>query len=193
MIDSNPTNLAKPDDVWLAGARACVSPNFNMRPEQAVVSLLVIHNISLPPGDFSTDAVERFFCNQLSPDEHPYYADIAHLQVSAHLFIRRSGELVQFVPLNRRAWHAGVSDFEGRSNCNDFSIGIELEGTDDLPYTQAQYDVLAQITRDIQGQYPAITSDRIVGHSDIAPTRKTDPGPAFDWACYRAMIGAPTT
>ncbi|AFV00717.1 1,6-anhydro-N-acetylmuramyl-L-alanine amidase AmpD [Simiduia agarivorans] len=190
MTDSNSTSLAQPDDIWLAGARACISPNFNLRPEQTDVSLLVIHNISLPPGDFSSDAVERFFCNRLPADEHPYFAGIAQLQVSSHLFIRRSGELVQFVPLNRRAWHAGVSAFEGRQNCNDYSIGIELEGTDDLPYTQAQYDVLAQVTRDIQRLFPAINGDRIVGHNDIAPTRKTDPGRAFDWAYYRAMIGA---
>lgn len=190
MTASNQSNPAPSDDIWLAGARACTSPNFNQRPDNTTVSLLVIHNISLPPGDFSTDAVERFFCNQLVEDEHPYYAQIAHLQVSAHLFIRRTGELVQFVPLNHRAWHAGVSEFEDSPNCNDYSIGIELEGTDNLPYTQAQYDVLAQVTRSLLQRYPAIAADRIVGHSDIAPARKTDPGPAFDWAHYHSMIGA---
>lgn len=176
-------------DVWLPGARRCESPNFNDRPAGEQPSLLVIHNISLPPDQFDGDAVEQFFCNRLDYRAHPYFETLRDLQVSAHLFIRRTGELLQFVPLNRRAWHAGQSEFDGRANCNDFSIGIELEGADHTPYSQAQYDVLAQLTADITARYPAISKSRIVGHVHIAPTRKTDPGPAFDWDYYFAMIG----
>ncbi|UTA48891.1 1,6-anhydro-N-acetylmuramyl-L-alanine amidase AmpD [Simiduia sp. 21SJ11W-1] len=178
------------DDHWLIGARRCVSPNFNDRPAQTSISLLVIHNISLPPGEFGGADIERLFTNSLDTRAHPFYAELEGLEVSAHAYIRRDGELVQFVPLNRRAWHAGQSFFEGRENCNDFSIGIELEGADDIPYTQAQYDVLATLTRTLMQAYPDILPRRIVGHSDIAPERKTDPGPAFDWAYYKSLIGA---
>lgn len=166
---------------WLSGARRVPSPNANERPEGADISLLVLHNISLPPGQFGGDEVERFFCNSLDPQAHPYFAEIRDLTVSAHLFIRRDGEAVQFVPLTHRAWHAGRSMFEGREECNDFSIGIELEGTDDEPYTAAQYQSLVRITSCLMACFPAITPERIVGHEHIAPDRKTDPGPFFDW------------
>ena len=166
---------------WCSGIAHCPSPNFNQRP-QAEVSLLVLHNISLPPGQFGTGKVQAFFQNHLDSHEHPYFASIKHLQVSAHFLIERSGALYQFVSCNERAWHAGVSSFAGRDNCNDFSLGIELEGTDELPFTDAQYQVLLTLTQQIQAAYPAITAERICGHSDIAPGRKTDPGPAFDWA-----------
>lgn len=184
------TSTNSNDDIWLSGARRCVSPNFNARPPGVAISLLVIHNISLPPGQFGGAEVEAFFCNQLDSGAHPYFEGLAGVEVSAHLFVRRTGELVQFVPLNQRAWHAGVSCFEGRTNCNDFSVGIELEGTDHLAYTQAQYDVLSVVTRQLLSLYPALTPARIVGHSDIAPGRKTDPGPAFDWHYYRSLVGA---
>ena len=171
-------------DIWLPEARRLPSANFNLRPAQTDVSLLVIHNISLPPGEFGGDSIERFFTNNLDHRLHPFFKEIADVRVSAHLLIRRDGSVVQFVPLNKRAWHAGVSLFEGRENCNDFSVGIELEGTDTCPYTDLQYDALSRLTPAIQGYYPQITPDRIIGHSQIAPERKTDPGPAFDWLRY---------
>lgn len=169
-------------------ARWCPSPNFGPRPEKANVSLLVVHNISLPPGQFGGDAIERFFCNQLDPSEHPYFQTIAAMKVSSHLLIRRDGTVVQFVSLLDRAWHAGRSCFQGEEECNDFSIGIELEGADDIPYTEAQYQALAGLSQLIMRSWPAITPDRITGHSDIAPGRKTDPGPAFDWGVYRQLL-----
>lgn len=149
---------------------------------------MVIHNISLPPGEFGGTGIERLFLNRLDPAEHPFFEAIASLRVSAHLLIRRDGQLVQFVPFHLRAWHAGESSFQGRERCNDFSIGIELEGTDHLPYESAQYQTLVQVTRDLQQRYPEITPERIVGHSDIAPSRKTDPGPAFDWERFRELL-----
>lgn len=169
-------------------AEQCASPNFNQRPDDCMVSLLVIHNISLPPGEFGGGYVERFFQNQLPVQEHPYFAEIVHLEVSAHLFVRRDGSVVQFVNLHDRAWHAGVSCFEGAEGCNDFSIGIELEGADEEPYADAQYETLRALSLEIMRYYPAITPERIVGHCDIAPGRKTDPGLAFDWAAYRNSI-----
>jgi AmpD protein len=169
---------------WLDGVRTIVSPNFNERPPQTDINLLVIHNISLPPGEFGTGCVEAFFCNQLDHSHHPYFATLVALRVSAHFFIARTGEATQLVSVWERAWHAGVSAFEGIANCNDYSLGIELEGCDDIPYTDAQYAALVQLTRRLQALFPGITSDRIVGHSDIAPERKTDPGPAFYWARY---------
>lgn len=175
-------------DGWVQGARKLCSPNHNKRPEAETISLLVIHNISLPPGEFGGGYVESFFTNKLPVADHSFFQEISDLQVSAHLFVSRQGEVTQFVGLADRAWHAGVSCIEGREGCNDFSIGIELEGTDDLPYTDAQYAALQEITRLIQAEYPLITSDRIVGHCDIAPDRKTDPGPAFDWQRFRAGL-----
>ncbi|MDX5371390.1 MAG: 1,6-anhydro-N-acetylmuramyl-L-alanine amidase AmpD [Pseudomonadaceae bacterium] len=172
---------------WCDGARHCPSPNFNERP-QGEVSLLVIHNISLPPGQFGTGKVQQFFQNRLPVDEHPYFAGIAQLRVSAHFLVERDGAVTQFVSCNARAWHAGVSSFEGRENCNDFSLGIELEGTDDQPFTEAQYDALVELTEQLLQAYPQMSVARICGHSDIAPGRKTDPGPCFDWARLRAAL-----
>lgn len=164
------------------------SPNFNQRPETGYISLLVIHNISLPPEQFGGPYVRAFFLNQLNASAHPYFQTIAHLEVSAHFFINRQGETLQFVATDKRAWHAGVSEYMGRANCNDFSIGIELEGSDHQAYTDAQYRVLIELTQFLQAEYPLITSDRIVGHSDIASGRKTDPGPHFDWQRYKAAL-----
>lgn len=173
---------------WLVSAQACPSPNFNSRPPGAEVSLLVVHNISLPPGQFGTGCVQQFFCNQLDHRQDPYFAAIASLQVSSHLLIERTGVLTQFVSLNDRAWHAGASSFEGVSNCNDYSIGIELEGCDDIAYTEEQYQCLAEIAGLLFSRYPRLTKQRVVGHEDIAPGRKTDPGPAFDWAYFRSLL-----
>jgi AmpD protein len=170
---------------WLARALHIPSPNFDQRPSRTAISLLVVHSISLPPGRFGGPAVIDFFLNRLDYSAHPYFEQIRGVEVSAHFFIRRSGELIQFVPCAMRAWHAGRSQWKGRSRCNDFSIGIELEGTDDAPFGDSQYRECARLTREVQRAYPIRD---IVGHSDIAPGRKTDPGPAFDWARYRAMI-----
>tara|TARA_R110000868_G_scaffold51734_1_gene163516 strand:+ start:1015 stop:1578 length:564 start_codon:yes stop_codon:yes gene_type:complete len=176
-----------PSSGWCDGIQHCPSPNFNQRP-LGEVSLLVIHNISLPPGEFGKGKVQAFFQNRLDADEHPYFASIASLQVSAHFFIERDGAVTQFVSCNERAWHAGRSRFAERENCNDFSLGIELEGTDDLPFTAVQYAALIALTQQLQAAYPAITLARICGHSDIAPGRKTDPGPAFDWQRMRMAL-----
>lgn len=165
----------------LRPATQCPSPNQDERPEGAVPELVVIHGISLPPGEFGGPHIESLFTNCLSPDEHPYFREIDGLQVSAHLLIRRDGEVIQFVPFGRRAWHAGDSSFRGRSCCNDYSIGIELEGTDDTPYSDEQYDILAPVLRSIMVAYPDVSTRRVAGHCDISPGRKTDPGPAFDW------------
>ena len=173
---------------WLTDARRVPSPNCEPRPHDCAPDLLVIHNISLPPGEFGGDAIEALFCNCLDWDAHPFYDEIRGLRVSSHLLIRRDGELVQFVSCNERAWHAGQSSFQGRENCNDFSIGIELEGDDDTPYTDAQYESLAEVTTRLMAAYP-IDTTRIAGHSDIAPGRKTDPGPAFDWPRYLGALG----
>ena len=164
------------------------SSNFNTRPGCDSPDLLVIHNISLPPGEFGGGHIEGFFCNELDSALHPYFAEICHLKVSAHLLIDRLGHLTQFVSFLDRAWHAGVSSFQGRENCNDFSIGIELEGTDELPYTEKQYQVLVAVTQVLMRQYPGITAERVVGHCHIAPDRKTDPGDAFDWDLYKTLI-----
>ncbi len=164
------------------------SSHHDDRPADMPVDMIVVHNISLPPGKFGGDTIERFFCGQLDMAGHPAFADIAHLRVSAHLLIKRSGEIVQFVPFHKRAWHAGQSSFQGRTRCNDFSIGIELEGTDDLPFEIEQYQQLSSTIRALLQAYPQITPDRIVGHSDIAPVRKTDPGPAFDWEYLKGML-----
>ena len=174
---------------WLPDVSRVLSPNSNERPPGCKVDLLVIHNISLPPGQFGGGYIEQLFSNTLDPGEHAYFSEIAHLQVSPHLLIDRRGALTQFVPFTARAWHAGASSFQGRENCNDFSIGIELEGADDIPYSDLQYTQLVEITRTLMACFPGITRERIVGHSDIAPGRKTDPGPAFDWQKYhRALI-----
>lgn len=172
---------------WLQNARKVPSPNQDSRPGSEI-SLLVIHCISLPPGHFGGDAIERLFCNRLVPEEHPFYREITGLKVSAHVLIDRQGRITQFVPFHRRAWHAGVSSFQEREKCNDFSIGIELEGTESTPYTEDQYLCLARITAVLLGTYPELTKERIVAHSDIAPGRKTDPGPSFDWARYHQLL-----
>jgi len=172
----------------LVQARQVPSPNCNERPAGEAVSLLVIHNISLPPGQFGSGHIELFFQNKLPVDAGPFYQQIKDMTVSAHLLIERTGSVVQFVDFDRRAWHAGASLFDGRDNCNDFSIGIEMEGTDTQPYTDQQYRVLAKVTAALQQAYPALTAERITGHSDIAPGRKTDPGPAFDWQRYRGLL-----
>ncbi len=174
----------------ISGAIQRDSPNQDDRPEGCDVDLLVIHNISLPPGEFGGHWIDDLFMNRLDPSAHPYFADIASQQVSSHLLIRRDGKLLQYVPLNKRAWHAGASCFDGRNCCNNFSIGIELEGSDDSGFTDAQYHALAETTNKILKLYPTITPDRIKGHSDIAPGRKTDPGPRFDWNYYRKLLKA---
>lgn len=179
------------EDGWLETARAVVSPNQDARPAGCAVDLLVIHGISLPPREFGGPWIEALFGNRLDPEAHPYFADIAHLRVSAHVLIRREGELVQFVSFDRRAWHAGASAFRGRGACNDFAIGVELEGADDIAYTEAQYAAAGRLAGALMRHYPGIGADRIVGHSDIAPERKTDPGPAFDWQRFRKRIAAP--
>lgn len=173
-------------DKQLSYARQLPSPNCSERPNEGAVELLVIHNISLPPGRFGQGHIEALFRNQLDPTADPYFEQIAHLQVSAHILIDRLGEVTQFVPFDKKAWHAGQSLFKGRDNCNDFSIGIELEGTDTEEFTAKQYESLIRISRELMAQYPLITLESIVGHSDIAPGRKTDPGPYFDWARFRA-------
>lgn len=174
--------------IWLDDAKRYLSPNCDKRPHRTQIDLLVIHNISLPPEQFEGDYVEEFFRNRLDPNAHPYFKEIAHLCVSSHLYIKRDGELIQFVPLYMRAWHAGDSCWKDRSRCNDYSIGIEMEGSDNQPFEDAQYDTLVSVTREIMEQYPAITPDRIVGHSDIAPDRKTDPGEFFDWDRYLSKL-----
>lgn len=167
-------------DCWLTPARHCPSPHHDERPE-GEISLLVVHSISLPPARYGGPYIDQLFLGKLNPDDDPYFADIYQLRVSAHCLIRRDGELVQYVAFNKRAWHAGQSDFNGRKRCNDFAIGIELEGTDTDHFTAAQYQQLTELTRLLQTHFPAITAERIVGHSDIAPGRKTDPGSGFDW------------
>jgi AmpD protein len=166
------------DDGWIHGASFVFSPNFNDRPNEAI-SLIVIHCISLPPYIYGGKYVEDFFCNNLNIAEHSYFSEIVSLKVSAHVFIKRTGELIQFVSCNGRAWHAGISSFQGRENCNDFSIGIELEGMDDDFFTEQQYDSLNKLLVALKLRYPSIAS--CVGHSDIAPGRKKDPGVGFDW------------
>lgn len=175
----------------VTGARFVPSPNCDARPTGAAPEVLIIHAISLPPGEFGGPGIERLFCNALDPAEHSYYEEIKDLRVSAHLLLRRNGDLTQFVPLHLRAWHAGQSQCEGRARVNDFSIGIELEGCDDIPFEDAQYRMLAELTHRLLRAYPVITPSRIYGHSDISPGRKTDPGPQFDWTRYRASLNTP--
>ncbi|MBI2509969.1 MAG: 1,6-anhydro-N-acetylmuramyl-L-alanine amidase AmpD [Betaproteobacteria bacterium] len=176
------------EDGLAEGARCVASPNGDERPAGCAIDLIVIHSISLPPGEFGGPGIEKLFTNRLDPAAHPSYETIAALKVSAHFLIRRDGELVQFVPCDRRAWHAGASSWCGRERCNDYSIGVELEGTGEAPFTDAQYERLAELTRALKTRYPIAG---IAGHSDIAPSRKTDPGPHFDWARYRALLGRP--
>ncbi len=174
-------------DGWLAAARRIDSPNCDARPEGCAVELAVIHAISLPPDEFGGPGVVELFTNRLDPAAHPYYAEIAGLRVSAHFFIRRDGELVQFVPTTARAWHAGASCWQGRERCNDFSIGIELEGSDTHAFEAAQYECLVALLRALRRHHPLRA---LAGHADIAPGRKTDPGPHFDWARLHGLLGS---
>ena len=183
--------IIDPTTGWLQGVRHVVSPNCDERPDGSALSLIVVHGISLPPGQFGNGWIDRFFCNDLPADADPYFAAICTLEVSAHVLIGRDGGLTQFVPFAKRAWHAGRSSYCGRSECNDFSVGIELEGTDDLPYTLPQYVALADLIRALRRSYPSLREAEVVGHSDIAPGRKTDPGPAFDWLELHRLLGAP--
>jgi AmpD protein len=178
MLDKNSLSII---DGWLSDICHCASPNFNQRPLDTKVDLLVVHNISLPPGQFNNGYIEDFFCNRLDATQHLYFEAIAQLKVSAHCLIKRNGEIIQFVNFNERAWHAGASIFEGRDNCNDYSIGVELEGTDTLPYTPNQYQQLKNLSDALMQYYPSITPARITGHNTIAPERKTDPGASFNW------------
>lgn len=167
------------NDGWVGGARQVLSPNQDDRPAGTAISMIVIHAISLPPTEFGSDHIERLFTNSLDPAAHPYFSQISSLRVSAHFLVRRDGELIQFVSCKMRAWHAGASSWKGRARCNDFSIGIELEGTDNLPFEDAQYRQLVLLISALRTRYPV---DSVVGHSDVAPGRKTDPGPCFDWS-----------
>lgn len=170
---------------WLTGVRRIASPNHDARPHGVATELLVIHNISLPPNEFGGAGIVQLFTNRLDCSAHPYYAQLQDVKVSAHFLIRRDGQIIQFVSCQQRAWHAGVSSWKGRSRCNDFSLGIELEGTDFLPFSDTQYAALSRLTRCLRRTYPLRD---IAGHSDIAPERKTDPGACFDWARYRATL-----
>jgi AmpD protein len=172
----------------LTQAEYCPTSHCDERPALTNISLLVVHNISLPPNEFGSDYIKYFFTGCLDPKLHPYFASIYQMRVSAHCLIKRDGAILQFVPFDKRAWHAGVSSFQGVSKCNDYSIGIELEGADHIPYTQTQYQSLSVLTKELKQDYPEITLGRIVGHNDIAPGRKTDPGITFDWPRYRQMI-----
>jgi AmpD protein len=175
-------------DGWLSGCRRVESPNQDARPDGAPPTLLVVHSISLPPGQFGGDAIERLFTNRLDPEAHPYFREIEGLEVSSHFLIRRDGELVQFVPTSRRAWHAGDSSWRGRRRCNDFSLGVELEGTDDGPFEAAQYQRLAALISILRKRIPL---RELAAHSEIAPGRKTDPGPGFDWPRLLAALSHP--
>ncbi|VAW58646.1 1,6-anhydro-N-acetylmuramyl-L-alanine amidase [hydrothermal vent metagenome] len=169
-------------------AQQIASANCDARPDAQNISLIVIHNISLPPGEFGGPYISQLFTNQLDPNAHPYFADIHQLKVSSHLLIRRTGEIIQYVPLHKRAWHAGASSYCGVENCNDFSIGIELEGTDNTPFEAIQYITLANCILNLQQNYPSLAKDAITGHSNIAPGRKTDPGPAFNWDHLQQLL-----
>jgi AmpD protein len=173
----------------MLNARQVASPNYDARPAGVEAELIVVHGISLPPGEFGGPWIERLFMNTLPLDMHPYFADIGELRVSSHLLVARDGGLTQFVRFTDRAWHAGQSSYDGRPACNDFSIGVELEGSDTLAYEDAQYDTLAAVVAALCDAYPRLAPDRLVGHSDISPGRKTDPGPAFDWELARRRIG----
>ena len=193
-IDSMKQNLQQGDYDPLTGlvryARQLSSPNFDARPDNTDIEALIIHAISLPPHQYGGNFVEHFFCNRLEIDAHPYFAEIADIRVSSHFFIRRSGELVQFVPVHQRAWHAGVSCCMGREAVNDFSIGIELEGCDDDNFEAVQYQTLIELSRTLISAIPTLAAEHIYGHADIAPGRKTDPGPGFDWQAYRTALSS---
>ncbi len=166
---------------WLDQAKKIVTSNFDERPLETDISLIIIHCISLPPNQFGGSYIDQLFCNKLNPDEHPYFKEVFNLKVSAHLLINRSGEITQYVAFNKRAWHAGLSEYKGRSQCNDYSIGIELEGTETQQYTDKQYEKLTLVSKALFNYYPGLSSKNIVGHCHIAPERKTDPGKSFNW------------
>ncbi|MGN8159931.1 1,6-anhydro-N-acetylmuramyl-L-alanine amidase AmpD [Salinisphaera sp. SWV1] len=187
-MDPTGTRLRIDQHGWLRGVRRVLSPNHDTRPAGIAVDTLVVHGITLPPGRFGHGQVDALFSRTLNPAAHPFYAGIAHLQVSAHLLIERTGRLTQYVGFDDRAWHAGLSRFDGRERVNDFGVGIELEGTDACPYAPAQYRGLAAVSAALLLHYPGMNRSRIVGHSDIAPGRKTDPGPAFDWAAFNRLL-----
>jgi AmpD protein len=174
----------------VAGVRAALSPNCDARPGGADPELVIVHGISLPPGEFGGPWIERLFMNTLPAGEHPYFESIQHLRVSSHVLIRRDGSLTQYVPFGLRAWHAGTSSWRGRNGCNDFSVGVELEGTDDAPYDERQYEALADLVAGLQRAYPSLAEGWIAGHSDVAPGRKTDPGAAFDWSRLERALRA---
>jgi AmpD protein len=181
MDTKNTVYTISPGQGLIRPAEQCPSPNQDDRPEGCEPELIIIHSISLPPGEFGGPCVEQLFTNRLDWDAHPYFAEIRGLKVSSHVFIRRDGSLVQFVPFSRRAWHAGESSYREREDCNDFSIGIELEGEDEMPYDDSQYEALIKTVSTLQATYTTLCARRIVGHCDVAPNRKSDPGPAFDW------------
>ena len=172
----------------LTGVRQVLSPHCDARPAGTVAELLVVHGISLPPGEFGGPWIDRLFTGTLPPEAHPFFRELAGARLSAHALVRRDGAIVQYVPFGERAWHAGASQYRGRSTCNDFSVGVELEGTDDTPYTEAQYQQLAALAAALLAAYASLSAEHIVGHSDIAPGRKTDPGAAFDWPRFRALL-----
>lgn len=181
-------NIDIDDEGWLLSAKKTPSTFYDKRPENSKISLLVIHNISLPPGQYGGNAIERFFTGELDPNQHPYFATIHKMRVSAHCLIRRTGQIIQFVSFLDRAWHAGQSSFAGVTRCNDYSIGIELEGTDFDAYTEQQYQSLSDVTASLLVQFPHITPNRITGHQYIAPLRKTDPGLVFDWRYFKQLV-----
>jgi len=188
MTDKAASLRIEPATGLLAGVRQVLSPHFDVRPKDIAPELLVIHGISLPAGEFGGPWIDHLFAGSLPAEAHPSFRDTAALRVSAHAVIRRDGGITQYVPFGMRAWHAGQSQYQGRSGCNDFSIGIELEGTDTTPYTDAQYTTLAALVATLLSTYHTLSAERIAGHSDIAPGRKTDPGPAFDWARFRHLL-----
>lgn len=176
------------DGDWVEGARRVLSPNCDSRPEGGDISLIVVHGISLPPGEYGGCWIDDLFTNRLDATAHPYFADIADLEVSSHVLIRRNGELVQYVPFTQRAWHAGLSSYRGREACNDFAVGIELEGQDEQAYEAVQYQRLAELITALRRRFPTIGEEAVVGHCDIAPGRKSDPGPAFDWTRLKSLL-----
>jgi AmpD protein len=188
---SRPTLRVEPVTGLLIGARQVLSSHFDARPNGTRPELIVVHGISLPPGEYGGPWIDKLFTGGLPPDGHPYFREIQGMRVSAHVVIRRDGEMVQYVSFNERAWHAGASQYRGRSTCNDFSIGIELEGVDDQPYEDAQYTQLAVLIKALLAAYPTLSREHIAGHSDIAPGRKTDPGPAFEWPRLHAELDRP--
>ncbi len=176
---------------WLNQAAKVLSPNYDERPIENAMSLLVVHCISLPPEQFGGHYIDQLFCNQLDPNEHPYFKEICQLKVSSHLLIKRTGEIIQYVAFNKRAWHAGVSEYKGQQKCNDFSIGIELEGYETKAYTEIQYKQLIAVTKTLIDYYPSLSNQHIARHSDISPGRKTDPGDSFNWHHFLSAVKEP--